>query len=374
MSVPGFNDPFNPFYDQFSIDADTLTLPIHFDQYAPVNQTDYHCLMVIAPSISKGATKWTLNDKYITIGIYSDEGRAPAQRPLIAGLTWTRFGQVITITDPNGHTLKVGDSINLTNVNISILTNMIVTSVIDAYHFTFNGSVLGATSGSTATYQDNFLTNFRSTRIVFRLLPSFALVPFSTIQQIFIDSAPSPQAAARSIYNVTTAAVVKIPNASSATTNYELPTKVVPKDELLPLSRRFDQVYNEAGLPLSIKYLNSGDSVVVNNVDSPTKNDQIFYNLPVNPTSDPYISVYDYYGVEINDPTRGPFFSTTNVIRDVTIQGDINNIVNTTSDTMLTDSFGNLVIGVQSNNALVVRKQVLPLVVDSFNRPSKALV
>jgi hypothetical protein len=37
----------------------------------------------------------------------------------------------------------------------------------------------------------------------------------------------------------------------------------------------------------------------------------------------------------------------------------------------LHDEFGNLAIGVQQNNALTVRKQILPLALDIFNRPIK---
>lgn len=374
MSVPGFNDPFNPYYDQFSIKTNTLVVPNHFDHYVPDNQNDYQCSMVITPSIQKGAIKWTLNGKFITIGIYKDEGRSTSQRPPISGLNWTRSGLFITIIDPAGHKLNVGDSVNVTNVNIPISTNMIVTSVIDAITFTFSGTILGATSGSNASYQDNFLTNFYETRIVFRLLPSFALVPFNTIQQIFSASAPTTQAASRSIDNITTGLSVKIPNGTSASTNYELPTKVVPKNELLPLNRRFDQVYDEQGSPLKISYSNNGAALLPNNMDSSTKNEQIFNNTNGNS----FIIVYDYYGIPINDNTRSPTFSTTNVIRNEAIVANINNLYihqdnlgNPIYNSTLYDLFGNLVIGVQNNNALIVRKQILPLTLDLFNRPIK---
>src|ERR1035437_11184875 len=99
MSVPGFNDPFNPYYDQFSIKTNTLVVPNHFDHFVPDNQNDYQCSMVITPSIQKGAIKWTLNGKCITIGIYKDEGRSTTQRPPITGLNWTRSGLFVTIID-----------------------------------------------------------------------------------------------------------------------------------------------------------------------------------------------------------------------------------------------------------------------------------
>jgi hypothetical protein len=347
-------------------------VPSHFDSFVPDNQNDYNCISVISPNPLKGATQWTINGQYITIGIYHDEGRPSSQRPLISNLSWTRVGNVITIIDPNGHKLKTGFAVNVSNVNVSTMSNVIVNSVIDANTFTIKGYITGSTSGTTAIYQDNFLTNFNANNVVFRLLPSFALVPVSTIFQLFSSSAPTQQSVIRNLFNVTTNTDIKLPNVISSKINYDLPTKYITKDDLLPLQKRFNQAYDEVGTPLNLKYNQSGFTALINNVDSATKNDPYLNNIPVNGISDPYIHVYDYYGLPYNDVSRTPSTSLLNIIRDVTVTGNLNNFISNVSVNTLNDSYGNIAVGVQFNNALIIRKQILPLSLDQFNRPLKS--
>lgn len=100
---------------------------------------------------------------------------------------------------------------------------------------------------------------------------------------------------------------------------------------------------------------------------------------------DPRVYVYDFYGLDLNDPTRAPYYSEQNISRDTTQAVPIDNINiakhgDTTIDSngitvtvgKIYDKFGNIVVGIQENNATVVKQPILPLVLDSFNRPVKA--
>jgi hypothetical protein len=255
------------------------------------------------------------------------------------------------------------------------MTNAAVT-VINSNVFTVRSLIAGgSTSGTSATYQDDFLTDFYANYRVFRLLPSFKLVPYSVIKTIFLDTAPIPQTALKTLYNITSGLNVPVPPTTSDNTNFLSPTTTIPTSSKSPLAVRFGQVYDAAGDPLPLQYLGSGTPVVVNNVDSVHKNEQIFYTPPRVGTSDPRIYVYDFYGLDLNDSTRGPTYSSVNVTRNLAVSGDLNNLVINPSlgySSTLGDIFGNLAIGVQTNNALVIRKQVLPLTLDAFNRPTKS--
>jgi len=370
-----FDDVFNSYYDQFSLRAINLSIPSYYNQYLPDNQTDYKCLRVISPNLSANVQQWTYNGSWITIGIYRDEGRPATQRPARAGLLWSRSGLTTTMTDPAGHKLEVGDLINVYNINVPALTNVPVLSVIDDYNFTFRGSVVGPTSGTNGAYQNNFITDFFNDYVVFRLLPSFQLVPISVILGLFSSSAPVSQAARRTIYNITTSADVKIPNGKSVSTNYELNNQSQPQNDKTSFPRTFDQAYDEQGKPLSLQYQGTGMPISVNNVDSPVKNDQVFLNgTRIINTPNSRIYVYDYYGLDLNDVARGPYFSDQNIVIDPTVTGYIDNFKVNISllSSFLNDEYGNLAIGVQDNNALVTRKQVLPLSLDAFNRPTKS--
>ena len=386
MSV-NFNNPFDPFYDQFSIHEADFSMPSYFSSYVPDNQTDYQCVNVISPAPEKGAVAWTINgsnqinsnvgndERWITLGIYRDEGRAAAQRPSTSGLSWTRSGYIVTILDPS-HKLHAGDIINVWNINIPIMENVEIISVVTGISFAFNGLISGGSSGSGAMYQENFATNFYENYRVFRLLPSFKLLPYADVLDIFTNTAPIPAKPQKTLYSITTNTNVNLPIGSNDSSNYQLPTIVLPTSSKSSLPRRFGQVYDAGGQPLTITYLQNGYPSYVNNVDSPNKNPQIFNNTTVNaPSADPYIYVYDYYGLQINDASRAPTYSTGNIIRNFSISGNVNNFtISPAIDyiSTLNDLFGNLSIGVQQDNALVIRKQILPLELNAFNKPIKS--
>ena len=379
-TLPGFNEPFHSFYDQYSVSVDDFTIPDYYSTYVPDNQDDANCTAVIAPDLTKGATRWTLNGRFIAIGIYRDEGRKTAQRPPSTALSWVRNGVVLSITDTIKHRLKVGDKVSLWNINTPEMNDVEVTNVIDAYTFSIRCFLLGATSGTNGSYQPIESTNFYETYRVFRLLPSFKLVTFAQIKQIFAATAPLTDTTLRTMYSVTTSTDVDVPKSKTKSVNYDLPSTTIPKADLLHLARRFDQQYDEEGLPLALTYQADGIVTPTHNVDKVTKNRQSFLCKPIdNAASNSRIFVYDYYGIDLNDVSRGPYHSTENVTKDLTVGGyednfsiRLDNVDNRVYSSTLHDEFGNLAIGVQTDNALFIRKQILPLEFDAFNRPIKA--
>jgi hypothetical protein len=156
---------------------------------------------------------------------------------------------------------------------------------------------------------------------------------------------------------------------------------------MLSLQRRFGQVYNEIGDPLKIQYQSQGYPVPVNIVDSKYKNDVITFSQPlklensIDNSKNSRIYVYDFYGLDLNDPTRGPFYSSDNVTvgSEISSNGTAKLKVKTNNDGSLIysgklcDDYGNLAIGVQPlTNTLVSRKLILPLSLDYFNHPIKS--
>lgn len=384
MTTPNFYDPFHEFYDAFSVRSEDVIVPPWFNIYEPDNQDDYACISVITPNPAAGASKWANNGHWITIGIYRDEGRDTAQAPVVSDLAWSRVGTKLIVTTPSTHHLHVDDVISVYNVNVASLLRVKVKEVISPTQFSVVTFARGGTSGMAGAYQEEFLTDFYNTRVVFRMLPSFKLVPVSVINSLFAASAPNEFASRRTFYNITTDTTVMTPRNTSKSVNYELPVRSTGSGDIAKLARRFEQVYDEQAMPLPVKYLVNGQVAPLQNVDSKFKNEQRFYLQAMknpadyNQQNNPRLYVYDFYGLDLNDPSRGPFNSDANVIAD---QADSRDIVGLKvrmngSELIYTkkihDEFGNLVLGVQRDtNTLLVRKQILPLKLDKFNRPVK---
>lgn len=379
MTGPAFNTPFDPTYDLFSVSRLDFHVPDHFDVYVPefVNEIDFQCLSVICPNLEKGAKRWTYRGKWLTIGVYRDEGREAAQRPPTVGLSWVRSSTTLTIIDPAGHRLQTGDYVDLYNINVQSLLKKKIT-VINPSTFTVAVPLFGDTSGTNGAYQPSDPYNFYEQNYVFRLLPSFQLVPYSFILQLFADSAPIQTPANRELFNVTTNSTVLLPRGKSKTTNYDLPATAKPIVDTLPLGRRFGQVYDEAGNPLKIAYREDGQPVQLDAYDEQHLDPHKRFNAPaVNEEGQPWVHVYDFYGFAINDPARGPYHRTDLITRDTDKPAPYNNIKRATQNGVpyyagkLYDRFGNLVIGIQENNATAIRKNLLPLSLDRFNKPTK---
>lgn len=385
MTSPAFNTPFDPAYDVYSVSRLDFAIPDHFDVYAPefLNEIDFKCLSVICPNPEKGAKQWTYRGKWLTIGVYRDEGRESSQRPPTVGLSWVRSSTTMTIIDPAGHRLRTGDYVDLYNINVQTLLKTKIT-VINPTSFTVTVPLFGATSGTNGAYQPSDLYNFYEQNYVFRLLPSFQLVPFSLIQQLFTNSAPVPEPAVRELFNVTTNSSVLLPRGKSKSFNYDLPTTAKPIVDTLPLARRFGQVYDESGTPLKIEYQDDGQPVNSVAYDEEHLDPHKRFNAPlvndpvmVDPSVDQWVHVYDFYGFQVNDSTRGPYFRTDLITRDLDMPAPYNNIKRAEQNGVpyyagkLYDKFANLVIGIQTNNATVIRKNLLPLRLDRFNKPEK---
>ena len=380
MTAPPYNEPFHPWYDLYSVSRLDYATPEHFDVYAPqfANEIDFHCLSVICPNPKRGAKQWTYRGKMLTIGIYRDEGRATAQRPPTTTLSWTRNSTTLTITDPAKHRMRRGDLVDLYNINVPSLPKKEIIEVVDAYSFKVKVPLYGDVSGTNGAYQPSDEYNFYEQNYVFRLLPSFQLISWAQVQQFFIDSTPDSNPQVRELYNITTSTSVALPRGKSKTVNYDMPTMTKGSVDPLPLARRFGQIYDELGNPLDIQYREDGQPISSVHYDEEHLDDNQGFNSPmINPPSPDRVFVYDFYGNEINDPYRGPYFRTDLITRDLDKPAPYNNIKRATQNGVayypgkLYDRFGNLVIGIQENNATVIRQNLLPLKLDRFNRPAK---
>lgn len=246
------------------------------------------------------------------------------------------------------------------------------------------GSTKWTVNGSWLTigiYRDEGRTGYDETHYVFRLLPSFKLISYAQVLQYFIDSAPAKTAVHRQLLNVTTNQLKKLPSNKGRLSNYDVP--FVPS-ERLHLSIRFNQAYDETGAPLKLQYSPEGEALDVNRVDSIYKNPREFFLSPqANELGDPssaqdaVVDVYDYYGLAVNDATRAPYFATDIITRDTDVDPPRDNIKRRLQGTVeiqpgwLFDRYGNLVLGIQENNALVARSPILPLQLDTFGKPVK---
>jgi len=302
---PPLLDTFNSFFDTYSIPLSSFTVPDHCATYIPDNDHDGSCRLIITPEPTMGAKQWTFRGKWITIGVYRDEGRP------------------------------------------------------------------------TSYDNNNNLVNFYEDYVVFRLLPSFRLIPVSIVNELLNNSGPSVSLSHRSMVEITTGNTMRVTGTISKDTNYHSANNP-SVDNSSMLARRFNQLYDERGEPLQLSYDALGYAIQSSLVDSKYKNNPVKLNPPSDGrSSDLRIFVYDYYGVDLNDPNRGPYFRSDLIQRSGL--GNINNIkYQTGADGQplysggLYDHFGNIVVGIQSNNALAVRQPVMPLTIDQFNHPIKS--
>jgi hypothetical protein len=379
VSTPGLLELTGSYYDAYSIPVKEFTIPSHFDVYTPDNQYEYQCRVVLVPNPQKGATSWTLNGKYITIGVYRDEGRASARGGQLPAVSWSRVGTRLTFVTATPHGLEVGDYVDMYNINIATF-NGTVTSVVDAYTFMIRTYNTGATSGGlNAVAWPTKIVNYYEDNIVFRILPSFALVDYATIQSIITATAPAPRTNTVTMYDITTKIYKQVPSLRSDEFNYDLSTTITDSSEI-DGNLMYGQQFDASGNPLTLIYNANGQPAYNNAMNSKTVNAQISHNTTVDgATANNRVYVYDFYGLDINDPKRNPYNSSTLVYRDTTASSLIGNFAyaeNAVKEriytgSFLNDEFGNLAIGIQANNALIVRKQILPVAVDSFNKPIK---
>lgn len=393
MSSPGLvdhgaapTDNFHEYFTSYSVYVKDMEIPSHIAVYSPDNNDSGECIAVLTPEPNLGAKKWTINGHWITIAMFKDTGREPGYKPIHDSISWVRYGDQLVVYDTQKHQLILGEEVKHSMTNVGSLTTT-VTKIINDYTFIVTTTDAGATYGSSSTtgsyYQGLRYVDFPEEYAVFRLLPSFRLVTWDFVKSIFDASTPSTFLTRRSLVEVTSGRELKVSNLITKDVNYTVPY-AKSSDTNPPLDRRFNQRYDEDGNPLAMKYNQLGYPIDPNFVDSKYKNNPPRLNTTVGYTLNgmpfnPRVYVYDFYGLEINDPNRGPWNDIELIGRDETVSGNIGNIKRKTDifgniyyQGPLYDEFGNVAIGIQDNNALVTEQNVLPLSLDPFSHPIKA--
>lgn len=347
-----FNDPFNSVYDNYSVKISDITIPSYFVRHEVDTSIDSNCLAVFSVSPENGASKWSRNNRWITIGMYRDTGRKPSNSSYFS-TSWVRTAANLTIIINDANRIQVGDFVEILNSNVSRIASAKVLSV-TSNSFTVSTSDTGLLSGNCQYRYINY--QFAERRVIFRLLPNNKIITIAELNELFNYCAPV-------ITNTT----------PSIGTSKQFGR--------LTLGRRFDQIYDHFGEPLSVQYQNNG-LPIIDQVVAGKSRQTAFNNSPVitesddNDSVDSRIYVYDTYGIEINNPFRGPHFVDNIITRDTTITGNLNNILRKTDsrgqviyDGPLFDAYGNPVVGINSNNTVVIKEAFLPITVDRFNRP-----
>lgn len=364
MTNPAFNDPFSAAYDQVALHQSELPAHAGCNVYEPDNHDDYQCIAVWQPAPELGALTWTRGGQRIMLGLYRDEGRAAQRMPMTA-MTWTRQGPLVTVTCLKPHYLAIGAEVELGNLRG--LHDLSVAAVLSADRLTFTVSitpVIGPASGA-AFYTPLALINFLTDYIIFRLLPSFRPISVATALQIIEAANPELARAPVSLMNLTTGSVQTV-------------SEVAMQPALQARSHR--QQLDELNKPLRQLYDARGLVIPTDARFSKTANIKRYASMPlVNqhdpvPTSNAALPAYDFYGFELNDPARGPFYSSSIISYDGASSDGIARAVNNghvIHSGFIHDVFGDYVVGARANNTLITRKSVQPVVVDQHNTPFK---
>lgn len=360
---PPFNDPFSVAYDELSMHHSELPKHAGCYVYTPDNYDDYQCLAIWQPTPELGAREWIRNGKRILIGLYRDEGRATQVQPLTE-MTWTRTFDVLTASCSKAHHMLVGDKVTLEGINVLDGLTATVTAV-TALTFQATTSASGSSSG-TGFYSPEKPINFAEEHIIFRLLPLFKPVSIATVLEI-LDGADPQQS--RSIVNLTNIQSGDVQATSEITTRS---TSV--------LYRRHRQQLDELNRPLTQTYDTRGRVIKPDLRFNKHSNAKLYVNVPmVNqhdpiPTQNARLPTYDYYGFDLNDPTRGPFYRTDIVGYSSQSAVGLSRYENNGTPVysgVIHDVFGDYVVGARSNNTLITRKPVQPLLIDHHNTPYK---
>lgn len=362
MTAPPFNAPFDPGYDDVSMFH--LDVPAHPGcyVYTPDNYDDYQCFALWQPAPELGAPEWTRNGQRILIGVYRDEGRAPARQPFTA-MTWARTGATLTVTCSKAHHIQPGAVVDLADVNVLSAT-VTVNAVTD---LTFQAAIedVGALSG-TGAYSPEQLVDFAESYVVFRLLPLFKPVSISTVYAILAGANPEQARTTVTLTDIQSGATQQAASLQAKTTSI--------------LYRRHRQQLDELQRPLRQLYDARGRVIQPGLRFSKRANAQLYVNVPMVtqhdplPTANTHLPAHDYYGFSLNNVNRGPFYRSDIVYYDSNAVLGINRYVNNGAVVYagnIHDVFGDFVVGARSNNTLVTRKPVQPLLVDQHNTPYK---
>lgn len=301
-------------------------------------------------------------------------------------VNWVREGSELIFICDSPHELHAGDGVDVFNVSLPQLTGLTVHQVYTPTRFSVLSNSLntGAESGVAGAWQPTNAPIFSEQNYVFRLLPSFKLVPYEFIQELFELTQPDPFPRRRELFDITTQQQTKLPFGKTTSTNYDLPFSETVSE--VQLSTRFSQIYDELGSPLPINYRDDGQPVEVNNVDSKFKNTELQFNSPMQASNstpsveDAPIKAFDYYGAPINEDRSAPYNFTDLISRDEDLDGPIGNLKRRTfnNDRAMFDGrvfnvFSQIALGVQDDGTLVTKTPILPLSLDRFNKPTKAV-
>lgn len=365
MTSPALDSPFDIAYDAVSCHSDDVPSNSGCYVYKPDNYDDYSCIAIWQPAPELGARTWTRFGRRILIGVYKDEGRPVSYLPPGLGTlsaTFVLADGILTVTCAEPHGLLAGDFVDVSGTPAPI--RQTVLKVVSAT--TFTTATTGA-NGSGACLWRPVRVDFSETHVVFRLLPTFTVVPVQVVRDIL--AAADPQLSRRNV------------SLTNILTGQETLTSEVQTYTSNVIYRRHRQQLSESSKPLPQRYDARGRVIPIDLRFSRTANAKLYLNAPnvsqhnPLPTSNATVPVFDYYGFQINDVARGPYYAADLVTYD---SSSVTGIKRKTLDDVtlytgpLHDEFGNFVIGVRANNTTIVRQPVQPLFVDHHGTPYKA--
>ena len=400
MTYPNWFKPHDPYYDQYSIEIDDFVMPEHFDSFLTDFGDEVGCKTIVMPSPRRGAVNYTKNDKFMVIGIYRDTGRPATIFPIITGKAWATSGNELIIFDSTNK-VRVGDYLYCYNTNVSGQQYLKCIAREQNFFTLKLASLLGDTSGLSCSYRIDRVKDFAEENIVFRLFPTFKLITY--VEFLEIAEATSPNSVFKTsevIKNITTNTDVRtslqVNNNTDFTpvNNYKKVTEISYSTFNLSVRVKGDkmpkfennQTFDYVGKPLKLKYDDAGRVISPKYYDSKYKNKNIYVesilaaeNPSSNSTIDDRVWCYDFYGIDINDPSRGPYNLDTVITRDTSVEGNVNNISRIEVSGVplypegqyVYDRFGNVAIGINENNSLNVIRQRIPIQLDNFGRPYK---
>ena len=374
MSSPGFNLPFDLAYDVYSMWRADFAIPSFCWAYKPDNNADYACDVVIAPAPELGSKIWTRNGRRILIGVYRDEGRPSDLIRSARIVSWSRVGNVITAIDPQPTRLSLGDAVTVYNMTASPSITATVTEVVDEYTFKFTTTAIGGTSGLTGGYAPVAPVNFYEQFIVFRYLPSYKLVPWQEVMDLLTAATPIVGTAPVDLTDIVTGNTIK-------TTRTVFNGSRLTSSGSRSGTELWRQQFDENSKPLTWTYDKLGRPDLPKTVSTPNRNNPVLYSPPVlnevgsaDPLTNEKLYVRDYYGFELNDTTRGPFYADDIITYDPNTENGLKRKLNGSEviyEGVLHDDFGNFVEAAAPDNTVVVRRPILPITVDQFNLPYK---
>lgn len=400
MTYPNWYKPHDPYYDQYSVEIADFSMPSHFDIFIPDDGSEVGCKTIVMPSPRRGAVNYTKNDKFMVIGIYRDTGREPAIFPVITGKQWSTSGSELTIFDSTNK-VRVGDYLYCYNTNVTGQQYLKCIAREQNFFTLKLASLLGAPSGLSCSYRIDRVKDFAEENIVFRLFPTFKLITYDEFLSIAAATAPDMlYRTADVIKNITTDSNVRTPVQVTSDTDYTpvnnykkvsevsysmFKLGIEVKGNRLPEFEN-NQTFDYTGKPLKLKYDEAGRVISPKYYDAKYKNKNIYVDSQItnevpssNSTIDDRVWCYDFYGIDINDPARGPYNVDNVISRNTNVEGNVNNIlrleVNGTplypTSQNVYDRFGNVAVGINTNNTLNVVRQRIPIQLDNFGRPLK---